>query len=114
TWTVTKPPRRLEEASTTELRARGEYVVRQRQFKMPAKRAAKKEDAEDERPSQNQPENERYLLQIDRQSKRSFKTLEGVRTASLEIKSRFPSLQVSVYDTVVGSRAIVDLSSSVT
>jgi hypothetical protein len=81
--------------------------VRQRQFKMPAKSSAKSEKAEDEQPQQGQPETERYLLQIDRQSKRSFKTPEAARTAALEIKSRFPTLQVSIYDTLSGSRTVV-------
>jgi hypothetical protein len=48
------------------------------------------------------------MLQIDRQSKRSFKTAEAARTAALEIKSRFPTLQVSIYDTAIGSRKVVD------
>ena len=82
--------------------------MRQRQFKMPVKGSAKSEKAEGEQPSQSQPEPERYLLQIDRQSKRSFKTPEAARTAALEIKSRFPTLQVSVYDTLSGSRTMVD------
>jgi hypothetical protein len=86
--------------------------VRQRELRMPAKNAAKAEEAEDEKPTQSQPETERYLLQIDRQSKRSFKTPEAARTAALEIKSRFPTLQVSVYDTVLGSRTILDSSQS--
>jgi hypothetical protein len=81
---------------------------------MPLEKAAKREETEDEQPSQSQPEPERYLLQIDRQSKRSFKTPEAARTAALEIKSRFPTLQVSIYDAVVGSRTIVNLSSSAT
>jgi ABC-type branched-subunit amino acid transport system permease subunit len=34
---------------------------------------------------------------------------EAARTAALEIKSRFPALQVSIYDTVTGSRTIVGL-----
>jgi len=75
---------------------------------MPAKNVVKKEKAEDEQPKESQPETERYLLQIDRQSKRSFKTPEAARTAALEIKSRFPALQVSVCDTVSGSRTVVD------
>jgi hypothetical protein len=82
--------------------------VRQRELRMPAKNAAKEEGAEDEKPTQNQPETERYLLQIDRQSKRSFKTPEAARKAALEIKSRFPALQVSVYDSVSRSRTVVD------
>jgi hypothetical protein len=48
-----------------------------------------------------------YLLQIDRQSKRSSATHEAAQSAAKEIKSRFPALQVSVYDTVSGSRTAV-------
>ena len=55
---------------------------------------------------------ERYQLQIDRQSKRSFKTPEAARSAALEIKSRFPILQVSIYDSVSKSRAVVDVPKS--
>jgi hypothetical protein len=68
---------------------RGVCFVRQRQLKMPAKSAAKSDKADDGKPTQSQPDSERYLLQIDRQSKRSFKTPEAARTAALEIKSRF-------------------------
>ncbi len=52
------------------------------------------------------------LLQIDRQTKRSFKTPEAARSAALEIKARFPALQVSIYDSVSSSRTIVDASQS--
>jgi hypothetical protein len=76
---------------------------------MLAKSTAKREKTDDEQPRQSQSDTERYLLQMDRQSKRSFKTPDAARTAALEIKSRFPTLQVSVYDTVIGSRTIVDL-----
>lgn len=79
----------------------------QRQLKMPAKDTAKSDKMDDEKPQQSQPTTERYLLQIDRQSKRAFKTLEDARTAAQEIKSRFPTLQISVYDTLNGSRTIV-------
>ncbi len=84
----------------------------QRPFRMLAKNAAKREQAEEERPKQNQQEPERYLLQIDRQTKRSFKTPEAARSAALEIKARFPALQVSIYDSVSSSRSIVDASRS--
>ena len=87
-------------------------VVSQRPFRMPAKSSAKGEPAEQERPKQNQQEPERYLLQIDRQTKRSFKTLEAARSAALEIKARFPALQVSIYDSVSSSRTVVDASQS--
>ena len=65
----------------------------QRPFRMPAKSSAKREPAEQERPKQNQQETERYLLQIDRQTKRSFKMPEAARSAALEIKASFPRAQ---------------------
>jgi hypothetical protein len=83
--------------------------VRQRQFKMPATKKTNKEIAEHDQPTQSQPDTERYLLQIDRQSKRSFKSPEVARKAAPEIKA---SLQVSIYDTVIGSRTMVELPDS--
>jgi hypothetical protein len=79
---------------------------------MPAKKAAKPEQPEEERPRHQQPDMERYQLQIDRQTKRSFKTLEAAQSAALEVKSRFPALQISVYDSVGNSRTMVDISRS--
>jgi hypothetical protein len=64
--------------------------VRQRQFKLPAKNTEKREKAEDEQLEQSQSETERYLLQIDKQSKRSFKTPEAAWTAALDINPVFP------------------------
>ena len=83
-----------------------------RHFRMPAKKVAKTEQTEGERPLQQQPDTERYQLQIDRQTKRSFKTSEAARSAALEIKSRFPALQVSIYDGVTKSRTMVDVLKS--
>jgi hypothetical protein len=83
--------------------------MRQRELKMPAKNVANKEKAEEDPPKQSQPDTGRYLLQVDRQAKRSFKTPEAARSAAMEIKSRFPALQVSIYDTATGSRTVVDL-----
>ena len=47
-------------------------------------------------PQERQRDTERYLLQIDRQSKRSFETAEAARMAALEIKLRFPILQIMI------------------
>ena len=80
----------------------------QRPVRMLAKNTAKREESENDRPNQSQAEPERYLLQIDRQTKRSFKTSEAARTAALEIKGRFPTLQVSVYDNVTQSRMVIE------
>ena len=84
----------------------------QRPLRMPVKNAAKREEPENDRPQQNKPETERYLLQIDRQTKRSFKTPEAARSAGLEIKGRFPALQVSIYNTVTKSRTVVEVPKS--
>jgi hypothetical protein len=75
------------------------WVLPQRQFRMPVKKVANAEqtEKEKERPLQWQADTERYLLEIDRQTKRSFKT-----------PARFPILQVSIYDGVSNSRTVVD------
>jgi hypothetical protein len=79
---------------------------------MPTKKVANAEQAEEDGPQERQPETEHYLLQIDGQTKRSFKTPEAARLMALDIKGRFPALQVSVYDNVTKSRTIVDLPKS--
>ena len=84
----------------------------QRHFKMPAEKAVKPEQTEEEPLQHQQPDTERYQLQIDRQTKRSFKTPEAARSAALEIKSRFPVLQVSIYDSVSQSRTMIDIPKS--
>ena len=71
-----------------------EWVLPQRQFRMPIKKVANAEQTEEERRQQRQPDTERYLLQIDRQTKCSFKTPEAAQAMALEIKARFPILQV--------------------
>jgi hypothetical protein len=94
------------------MRSQKEWAVPQREFRMPAKKVVKPEQTEEERPRQQQPDTERYQLQIDRQTKRSFKTPEAARSAAVEIKSRFPVLQVSIYDSVTKSRTMVDVPKS--
>ena len=84
----------------------------QRHFRMPTKKVVKPEQTEEQRLQHQQPDTERYQLQIDRQTKRSFKTPEAARTAAMEIKSRFPVLQVSIYDSVSKSRTVVDVPKS--
>jgi hypothetical protein len=86
--------------------------VRERQFRMPGKKVAKPEQTEEERLQHQQPDTERYQLQIDRQTKRSFKTPEAARSAAVEIKSRFPALQVSIYDGATKSRTTIDVPKS--
>jgi hypothetical protein len=45
---------------------------------------------------------ERYRLQVDRQTKRSFSALDAAVEAGLAIKKAHPIVRVSVYDAVDG------------
>jgi hypothetical protein len=79
-----------------------EYHVADREMKKPAKIISKDVEEENVRmPSQRQrPESGRYLLQVDRQTKSSFKTFDDAHSAALGIKKNNPVIQVAVYDSV--------------
>ena len=78
-----------------------------RQIKMPAKDDSEKEV--DEVLSQRvRPERGRYLLQVDRQTKGSYTTLEAAQSAALAIKTGYPIVQVSVYDSVEHTHTTVE------
>ena len=64
-------------------------------------KAASAEDSEPEGLSQRKrPELHRYLLQVDRQTKASYPTVEAAEAAGMVIKTGHPIVQVSVYDSV--------------
>jgi len=79
-----------------------------------ALRAAPKTRSKDD-PIENAPEpanqrkvaEARYRLQVDRQTKRSFATLEAAEEAGLVIKTTYPIVQVSVYDSVDGVNKLI-------
>ncbi len=50
--------------------------------------------------SQHKKAEQRFWLQVDRQTKRSFPTLEAAEEVGLVIKAAHPIVQVSVYDSV--------------
>ena len=79
-----------------------------RQMKMPAKDNTEKE-AEEVLSQRKRPESGRYLLQVDRQTKGSYKTSEAAHSAGLEIKTGYPIVQVSIYDSVDNSHTLVKL-----
>jgi len=56
---------------------------------------------------------ERFRLQVDRQTKRSFTTLEAPIEAGLVIKQAHPIVQVSVYDSVDCTNQLVDVDGAV-
>ena len=81
-----------------------------RQMKMPAKDDSEKEKEVDEVLSQRKrPERGRYLLQVDRQTKGSYTTVDAAQTAALVIKNAYPIVQVSVYDAVDNTSTMVEL-----
>jgi hypothetical protein len=64
----------------------------------------------DERFSQRKrPESGRFLLQVDRQTKASFATVELAETAAMAIKTEHPVVQVSVYDSIECQNTLVEL-----
>jgi hypothetical protein len=81
-----------------------------RQMKMPDKGEAEPELGPFSQ--KKRPETGRFLLQVDRQTKSSYQTVEAAQTAGLAIKTSYPIIQVSVYDMVDGVNSIVELPSS--
>lgn len=65
-------------------------------------------EAEPVRLSQNKrPELGRYLLQVDRQTKGSYQTIDAAQAAGQVIKKTYPILQVAVYDSVEGQNTLL-------
>ena len=68
------------------------------------------EEATPETVSQRRrPEAGQFLLQVDRQTKASFVTLEAAEKAGLVIKKNFPVVRVSIYDSITGANKILEL-----
>jgi hypothetical protein len=66
-------------------------------MKMPAKTESEPEEHLSQR---KRPELGRYLLQVDRQTKGSYQTVETAELAGLAIKKEYPILHVTVYDSI--------------
>jgi hypothetical protein len=78
-----------------------------RQIKMPAKNIQAEQEAEEVFSQSKRPERGRYLLQVDRQTKNSYTTSEAAQSAALAIKTGYPIVQVSVYDSVEHTHTLV-------
>jgi hypothetical protein len=76
------------------------------QIKMPAKDDSEKQ-IEEVFSQRKRPERGRYLLQVDRQTKNSYTTSEAAQSAALAIKTGYPVVQVSVYDSVEHTHTMV-------
>lgn len=89
-----------------DLQKEQRMAMRQK-MKMPVKDDSEKE-VEEEFSQRKRPERGRYLLQVDRQTKGSYTTSEAAQAAALVIKTKFPIVQVSVYDSVDNSNTLVE------
>ena len=74
-----------------------------RQMKMPEKTETEREEKFSQR---KRPEPERFV-QVDRQTKGSYPTAETAHAAGLAIKTDFPLLHVTVYDSVERARTTI-------
>lgn len=68
-----------------------------KKINMPPKEAVVEEAPA--RKGQLRPTQERYLLQVDRQTKRSFADVEEATKAGQAVKKAYPMVMVSIYDT---------------
>jgi hypothetical protein len=55
------------------------------------------------------PEQARFHLQVDRQTKASYETNEAAEEAGLAIKKKHPILHVEVFDAVAGVSKVIEL-----
>jgi hypothetical protein len=62
----------------------------------------------------NRPEQGRFHLQVDRQTKGSYETNEAAEEAGLAVKKRHPILHVEVFDAVAGVSKVIELLTETT
>ena len=82
-----------------------------RQIKMPVKDRSD-EEVEEVFSQSKRPERGRFLLQVDKQTKGSYATLEAAQAAALVIKNNYPIVKVSVYDTVDNATTLVEAAAA--
>ena len=75
---------------------------------MPKKEAAAEPVAVAAKAGQNRPTLGRFRLQVDRQTKATYASLEEAETAGKAIKKAHPIVQVSVYDAEQSAQTLVD------
>jgi hypothetical protein len=76
-----------------------------------ATKSTAKKDANDEvilKVGQSRPAQGRYRLQVDRQTKSTFESLDEAEKAGQAIKKAHPIVQVSVYDAVESAQTILE------
>ncbi len=63
-------------------------------------------------PSANTIPSEGYVLEIDGKFKSEFETSEAAMKAALELKKKYPQIQVNMYDAKAHTRTLVELEKS--
>lgn len=61
-------------------------------------------------PSASTIPSEGYVLEIDGKLKSEFETSEAAMKSALELKKRYPQIQINVYDAKERARTLVDLT----
>jgi hypothetical protein len=72
---------------------------------------SKKREADDSDPllaSQRRPKQERYRLQVDRQTKASFSTIDSAEKAGAVIKKRYAVVKVTIYDVQSNATKVIE------
>ena len=78
--------------------------------KIVVKKSEPDDAAEELIEQRKRPDNGRFRLQVDRQTKASFTTSDDAEKAGLAIKKQFPIVQVSVYDSQEAVSRLLELS----
>jgi hypothetical protein len=76
-----------------------------------APKSTAKKDANDDvilKAGQSRPAQGRYRLQVDRQTKSTYESLDEAERAGQAIKKAHPIVQVSVYDAVESAQTILE------
>ena len=50
-----------------------------------------------------------YALEVDGRIKTEFQTMEGAKKGAVELKSRFPKLQIKIFDVSAKTREPVEI-----
>jgi hypothetical protein len=78
-----------------------------RRMKMP-----ERTESEENFSQRKRPDVERFVLQVDRQTKGSYPTAEIAFAAGLAIKNGFPLLHVTIYDSIERARTTIAASAT--
>ncbi len=75
-----------------------------------AEEAASSETTRPKNPSANTIPSKGYVLEVDGKFKSEFETSEAAMKSGLELKKKYPQIQVNVYDAKEHARTLVDLA----